>query len=46
MSDYKSAKEAFHSDNLGASLWSINAVSLAAWVSASMEAVAIKITSS
>ncbi|WWD19548.1 hypothetical protein CI109_104009 [Kwoniella shandongensis] len=33
MSDYKSAKEAFVADNPGASIWSINAVSLVAWTS-------------
>ncbi|KAK8853133.1 hypothetical protein IAR55_003834 [Kwoniella newhampshirensis] len=33
MSDYKSAKEAFVTDNPGSSIWSINAVSLVAWTS-------------
>lgn len=32
MGDYKSAKEAFVSDNPGATIWSINAVSLVALV--------------
>lgn len=32
MEDYKVLKEAFHADNPGASIWSINAVSLAALV--------------
>jgi hypothetical protein len=32
MEDYKVLKEAFHADNPGASIWSINAVTLAALV--------------
>jgi hypothetical protein len=33
MPEYKAAKEAFVADNLGASIWSINAVSLFGLVS-------------
>jgi hypothetical protein len=33
MDDYKSVKEAFHANNPGGSIWSINVVTLAALVS-------------
>jgi hypothetical protein len=32
MDDYKSIKEAFHANNHGASIWSINAVTVSALV--------------
>lgn len=35
MDAYKTAKEAFHADNPGSSIWNVNAVSLAALVSRS-----------